>query len=201
MTIIAGKRDWKLKCRTTFLEASGNLRNFPKFTKYVILTLSGLKQLGIDLEDTCDAKHNHRYPKLTSENRCCIRFMRIFAIVRGQKWQEKDIRNSYLSPDINFWCFLSIFGCFSVIPVSFTSSVVLSVNLYKFVNITQGWSLARAEFSRTNHRKSAVSSLQILQSPLDLTQGRIQSSSNYCFPPLDQSDHRAQISARIIHDN
>ena len=120
-------------------------------------------------------------------------------LFRGQKWQEKDIRNSYLSPDINFWCFLSIFGCFSVIPASFRSSVVLSVNIYIFVNITQGWLLARAEFSRINHRKSAVSSLQILQSPLDLTQGRIQSSSNYCFPPLDQSDHRAQISARIIH--
>ena len=145
-----------------------------------------------------------------SENRCCIRqilkglwgFSR--SLFRGQKWQEKDIRNSYLSPDINFWCFLSIFsifGCFSVIPASFRSSVVLSIDLYKFVNITQGWLPARSEFSRINHRKSAVSSLQVLKSPLDLTQGRLQSSSNYCFPPLDQSDHRAKISARITHDN
>ena len=41
--------------------------------------------IGINLEDTSDAKYNHGYPNLTSENRCRItnitRFMGIFAIV------------------------------------------------------------------------------------------------------------------------
>ena len=66
------------------------------------------------------------------------------SLFRGQKWQEKDI-NSFLSPGINFWCFLSIFG------------------------------------SYINHRKSAVSSLQILQSPPDSTQHRLQLSDQFSY--------------------
>ena len=77
---------------------------------------------------------------------------------------------------------------------------VLVLSLFVIHKIPQHWLLA-AKVSHINRRKSAVNSLQILQSPTDFTQGKLQSSSNYSFSSLDKSDSRARISARQNDDS
>ena len=70
----------------------------------------------------------HRYPKLTSQNRFCGICMGILGIVIEGSKREIKIHQKF-SPCL-FTCVCSIFGRFRAIPASFSSGVVLHMCVY-----------------------------------------------------------------------